>query len=305
MRSLSRRQFLHAGLAGAAAIATSGMRSAFAYVPSPEEVPHGVRPPQDPSVKVLHPRDRVPLSFIIDDSTCLVNMGAYCMPQFNSAWPQNPIYWRKWQDWPREIPDSFVREFGEFCLEQGVRGKYSIVPMPACVGWLDRELPGWSKKQLKESLQLVRDLMVPSWDITPEMVTHTRMIDLKTGRPIEPAGPATMENSWPPEKKSVDEMAAYIAYALQILKNAEIPCEAMTTPGGFGNKCKSELSLGARQAIGDVFAPEIPHYFKYIAEGKENTSPRLEHVEGIGTDSVKLIANVPAGTGDWFGGWDG
>lgn len=117
--------------------------------------------------------------------------------------------------------------------------------MPACVGWLDRELPGWSKKHLKESLQLVRDLMVPSWDITPEMVTHTRMIDLKTGRPIEPAGQNTMENAWPPEKKSVDEMAAYIAYALQILKNAEIPCEAMTTPGGFGNKSKSELAGGA------------------------------------------------------------
>ncbi|MEM7558584.1 MAG: hypothetical protein AAF394_05640, partial [Planctomycetota bacterium] len=28
------------------------------------------------------PRGRVPLSFIIDDSTCLVNMGKFCMPQF-------------------------------------------------------------------------------------------------------------------------------------------------------------------------------------------------------------------------------
>lgn len=289
----------------AAAAASLGLRSAFAYVPSPQEVPHGDRPVQDPAVKVLHPRDRVPLSFIIDDSTCLVNMGAYCMPQFNSAWPQNPHYWKPWRDWPREIPDSFVREFGEFCALEGVRGKYSIVPNPACVGWIDRELPGWSKKDLKASLQLVRDLMVPSWDITPEMVTHTRVLDIKTGQPIEPAGPATMENSWPPVKKSVDEMAAYLEYALQILKSAEIPCEAITTPGGFGNKSKSELSLGARQAIADVFAPEIPHYFKYIADGTESTSPRLEHVEGLGTDNVKLIANVPAGTGDWFGGWDG
>ena len=33
-------------------------------------------------VTVLNPRNRVPLSFIIDDSTCLVNMGHFCMPQF-------------------------------------------------------------------------------------------------------------------------------------------------------------------------------------------------------------------------------
>ncbi len=82
------------------------------------------------------------------------------------------------------FPDSFVREFGQWCAEQGVRGKYSIVPYPACVGWLDRELPGWSRRELQESLKLVRELMVPNWDIHPEMITHTRVIDLKTGRPM-------------------------------------------------------------------------------------------------------------------------
>ena len=268
-------------------------------------MPRGDRPPQDGSVEVLHPRGRVPLSFVIDDSTCLVNMGAYCMPQFNAAWPQNPAYWRKWKDWPREIPDAFVREFGEFCANQGVRGKYSLVPVPACVGWLDRELPGWSRKELRESLKLVRELMVPNWDITPEMVTHTRVIDIKTGRPVEPPGLATMENSYPAEKKSADELAAYMAYALTVLKNAEIPCEGITTPGGFGNKCKAELSLGARQAVTDVYGTEIPHYFKYISEGEQSTRPQLEHVEGADTDRPLLIVNVPAGTGDWFGGWDG
>jgi pimeloyl-ACP methyl ester carboxylesterase len=45
---------------------------------------------------------------------------------------------------PPEIPDAFVRRFGEWSAEAGVKGKYSVVPYPACVGWLDRELPGWS-----------------------------------------------------------------------------------------------------------------------------------------------------------------
>lgn len=302
----SRRDFLVAGAAVAAAgLVGSGGNWSFAGPPPASEVPAGKRPPQADTVQVLNPRDRVPLSFIIDDSTCLVNMGAFCMPQFKATWPQNPIYQKPWKQWPREIPDAFVREFGEFCADQGVRGKYSLVPYPACVGWLDRDLPGWSRKELQDSLKLMRELMVPSWDLTPEMITHTRAIDLKTGRPMDTFTAATMENSYPPEKKSADELAAYIAYALRILKNCDIPCQGVTTPGGFGNKCKSELSQAMGQALRDVNSVEIPHYFKYISEGKESTRPVLEHVEGLDTDHPTLTVNVPAGTGDWFGSWDG
>lgn len=254
--------------------------------------------------QVVHPRERVPLSFIIDDSTCLVNMGHFCMPQFAAAWPERDIYKKPWKDWPREIPDSFVREFGEWCADHGVKGKYSIVPYPACVGWLDRELPGWSRAELLDSLKLVRELMVPNWDIHPEMITHTRVIDLKTGRPLEAINAGTMENSYPQEKKSVDELAEYLAYALRVLKQCDLPCEGVTTPGGFGNMVKSELGLAAFQAVREVYGTEIPHYFKYVKSGDESTEPVLEHVSPNGT-GIDLIVNVPAGTGDWFGGWDG
>ena len=260
---------------------------------------------QAASVEVLLPRNRVPLSFVIDDSTCLVNMGHFCTPQFAEAWPKREEYQKPWRSWPREIPDEFVREFGQWCADQGVRGKYSIVPYPACVGWMDRELPGWSRKQLQDSLQLVRDLMIPNWDIHPEMITHTRVIDLKTGRPLEAINAGTMENSFPQEKKSVDELAAYLAYALRILKNCDLPCEGITTPGGFGNLVKSELSLAVDQAVRDVYQVDLPHYFKYVHTGDQSTEPVIENLRGVGTDDVRMTVNVPAGTGDWFGGWQG
>ncbi|RMG41513.1 MAG: hypothetical protein D6725_01320 [Planctomycetota bacterium] len=258
----------------------------------------------EPTVRILPPRNRVPVSFVIDDSTCLVNMGHFCMPQFAEAWPQRSIYRKPWKSWPREIPDAFVREFAEWCGEHGVKGKYSVVPYPACVGWLDRELPGWSRRELRASLKFVRDVMTPNWDIHPEMLTHTRVIDLETGRPLEPVGSATMENSYPQTKKSVDELAAYIAYALQILKNCELPCEGITTPGGFGNLQKSDLALAVRHAVTDVFAAEIPHYFKYVIGRGFDTWPKIEHLDMSG-DRPRLVVNVPAGTGDWFGNWDG
>ena len=261
---------------------------------------------QDPGVTVLNPRGRAPLSFIIDDSTCLVNLGHYCTPQFGAAFPEREVYKKDWKSWPREIPDAFVREFGEWCANHGVKGKYSIVPNPACVGWLDRELPGWSRRELKDSLKLVRELMVPNWDIHPEMITHTRVIDIRTGRPFPGVGAHNIENSWPQEKKSVDEIAAYLAYALQILKNCDLPCEGITTPGGMGNLVKSELSLAVQQAVRDVYQVDLPHYFKYVhARDDEDVQPIMEHLSGLGTNDVRATVNVPCATGDWFGGWQG
>lgn len=255
--------------------------------------------------EVTLPRDRVPLSFIVDDSTCLVNMGHFCMPQFATAWPNRKEYDQPWQSWPREIPDAFVCEFGEWSAEHGVKGKYSIVPYPACVGWLDRELPGWSRRQLNDSLKLVRELMLPNWDVHPEMITHTRVVDLKTGRPCESTTPAMYENWFPEKLISVDHMAEYLAYALRILRNCDLPCEGITTPGGFGNCMRPQLGLAVFDAVRDVFGAELPHYFKYVVDGDQSTEPRLEHVRDVDTEAPRVVVNVPAGTGDWFGGWEG
>lgn len=260
---------------------------------------------QKPPFQVELPRMRVPLSFIIDDSTSLVNMGRFCMPQFATAYPDREEYDRPWQSWPAEIPDDFLRRFANWCSEHEVRGKFSMVPYPACVGWLDREIPGWSRKQLSDSLKLVRESIVPNWDIHPEMITHTRVIDIKTGRPFDEINPGTMENSYPQVDKSVDELASYLAYALRILKNCDLPCEGITTPGGFGNKVKSKLPLAVFEAVRDVYGSELPHYFKYVSEGDESTEPKLEGLRDQDADQPSVTVNVPAGTGDWFGGWDG
>ena len=50
-----------------------------------------------------------------------------------------------------------------------------------------------------------------------------------------------------------------MAYALQILKNVDIPCEGITTPGGFGNQVLPELAQATLEACQDVFNAEIPH----------------------------------------------
>ena len=86
-------------------------------------------------------------------------------------------------------------------------------------------MPGWSRTELRASLKLVRDFMMPDWDIHPEMISHTRVIDIKTGRPLpqKPDGGYWMENGGWCAGKSADEIGDYVAYALQILKNVDLP----------------------------------------------------------------------------------
>jgi len=263
----------------------------------------GDRPGQGTGVEVLNPCGRVPLSFIIDDSTCLVNMAHFGIPQFAEVFPDR--YTQDWRQLPREIPDAFVRRFGQWCRAHGVKGKYSIVPYPACVGWMDRGLPGWSKRELTESLKLVREFMTPDWDIHPEMVSHTRVIDIKTGRPYPEPTEYFMENWRWTDGKSVDQLAAYMSYALRILKNVGLNCEGITTPGGFGNRVLPELSQATLEACRDVFKAEIPHYFRHLFTDDRSVAPRVEYASGLDGTNSKCVVSIIGCTGDWFGGWDG
>ncbi|MEM6690212.1 MAG: hypothetical protein AAF664_12335 [Planctomycetota bacterium] len=290
---MKRRQFLAGSITAAAAARVIAQNDVEA------------RSRETTTVNVLPPQGRLPASFVIDDSTCLVNMGHFCTPQFAECYPGRTAYQKAWQNWPREIPDDFVREFRDWCGENGVKGKYSIVPYPACVGWLDQELPGWSRQRLQSSLRLVRETMLSNWDIHPEMITHTRVIDLKTGRPMQAIHPGTMENSYPQSDVSVDHLASYLAYALRILKRCGLPCEGITTPGGFGNRVSSKLPFAVDQAVRDVFNIELPHYFKYIHSLEQGTEPIVEAIREAHDDKPLMTVNVPAGTGDWYGGWQG
>lgn len=293
-RALTRRTFLKGAMAGAAGLALGS--SALAQ-------PMGDRPAAITGVRVLNPRDRVPVSFIIDDSTCLVNLSHYCIPQFAEVFPDR--YQQDWRKLPMEIPDDFVRKFGEWCGERGIKGKYSVIPYPACVGWVDKEMPGWTRGQLEASLKLLREFMAPNWDFHPEMVTHTWVINPKTGRPYDERSPKFMENWEWSVGRSVDEMTEYLAFALKILKNAGLKCEGVTTPGGFGNRARESLAQGTFGAVRDVFGAEIPHYFRDLFTDDRSVAPLVQYARDLDTDDPKCVVSMLGCTGDWFGGWDG
>jgi hypothetical protein len=285
-----------------AALAAAAGKVNFQAAPAVAQ-DRGERPTQAADVTVLNPQNRVPVSFIIDDSTCLVNMAHFGIPHFATAWPDR--YKQDWRSLPREIPDAFVRKFGRWCREHDVKGKYSIVPYPACVGWLDRCLPGWSQKELDESLKLVREFMLPDWDIHPEMITHTWVINTKTGRPYPERTGYYIENAGWSQDKSADELTDYMSYALRILKNVGLPCEGITTPGGFGSRNRENLAKATLQSCRDVFNAEIPHYFRDLFTDDRSVAPLVQYASGLDGEDPKCAVSIIGCTGDWFGGWDG
>lgn len=259
----------------------------------------------DEQVSVLNPKDQVPISFIIDDSTPLVNLAYFGIPQFQEVFPND--YKQDWRKLPQEIPDDFVREFRDYCQQHGVKGKYSIVPYPACTGWVDRFIPGWSKKELQESLKLVRETMQPDWDIHPEMISHTRVIDIKTGRPFPQAHEQYMENWGWSQNKSADELGEYLAYALNVLKNADLSCEGVTTPGGFANLNKENLAQATLAAVREVYGGvDVAHYFRDLyTDPSESVAPQVKYPSDLHGNDPKCVVSVIGCTDDWFGGWDG
>lgn len=293
MDVLNRRQFV-----GSCAASLTGLMSA----PVLAQIP-GERPARDSAITVLNPANRIPVSLIIDDSTCLANLAHFAIPQFQEVFPDR--YLQPWKTLPREIPDDFVRKFMDWCGEHGLRGKYSVVPYPACVGWIDRDLPGWSRRELESSLELVRRQVVPHWDIHPEMVSHTWAIDTRTGRPYPERTEQFMENWGFSVRKSADELAEYLAFALTILRNVGLPCEGITTPGGFGNQVLAELAQATLESCRDVFSAEIPHYFRHLYTDERSVAPQVQYVRGLGSADPKCVVSIIGCTGDWFGGWDG
>ncbi len=254
--------------------------------------------------EVLNPRNRVPVSFIIDDSTALVNLAYYGIPQFGEVFPEN--YQQDWRALPREIPDSFVLEFLGWCAEQGVKGKYSMVPFPACTGWLHRFIPGWTKKELEASLKIVREQAMPDWDIHSEMISHTRVIDIRTGVPYPDPTPEYMENWEWSQTRTADELGEYIAYSLNVLKEAGFDCDGVTTPGGFGHRNIPNLARGTQMAVREVFGHRVAHFFRdVVTEPEKSVQPQIFHAENLDNEHASCSVHIIACTGDWFGGWDG
>jgi hypothetical protein len=249
---------------------------------------------------VCNPLLRTPLSLIIDDSCPVINKAHYWIQQRHD-WrlrhepDKPPAGWEKHYDkldrMPNTCPAAFAEQWGEWCVEQGIRGKFSMIPFPAGVGRIDRGFEGFPKSELRDWLRVTKDIIWRSFDLTPEMLTHTGVVDLKTWRLTE----AWEQYEWtdPPEELLTD----YITAAMQLLKNVGITCEGVTSPGSFGAKKESAYARAVLEAALRVHRNPQPFYFLRSSATEPPEVPLWHADKAAG----RAVASVIPCTNDWFG----
>ena len=256
-------------------------------------------------VRVCNPLCRTPLGLIIDDSCCVINMAYYWIDRRHrsrvkhapdskpSGWE---VHYDKLDQMPRAVPAAFAAEWGEWCGEQGIRGKFSMVPFPAGVGRIDKGFPGFPQREWKDWLRVTKEIIWKNFDLTPEMLTHTHVVDLDTWELTE----QWEQGEWvdPP----VDQLTEYIAAAMQLLKNVGIACDGVTSPGAYGKRKEVAYAKAVLDAAMQVNHNSRPFYFLNMEMEKPPEVPirHADKAQGI------AIASIIGCGGDWFGatGWD-
>jgi hypothetical protein len=256
-------------------------------------------------VTVCNPLLRTPVGLIIDDSCPVINKAYYWIQQRHdwrlqhapnsqpSGWE---VHYDKLDQMPNAIPAAFAAEWGEWCGEQGIRGKFSMVPFPAGVGRIDQGFPGFPPQELKDWLRVTKEIIWKNFDLTPEMLTHTHVVDLKTWKLTD----EWEQGEWvdPP----VDKLTEYITAAMQLLKNVGIACEGVTSPGAFGSRKEMAHARAVLDAALAVNHNPRPFYFMKMAMEEMPEVPIRHADKAQGT----AVASIVGCGGDWFGatGWD-
>ena len=245
---------------------------------------------------VRHALDRVPLAINIEDSTVLLNLNYFLL---RDRKPRNDRYSR-WEDMPVVHPESFAREFAEWCHAHGVRGKFSVVPCPAALGRIDEGLPLLSRAQMESWLAMCRDVITPVFDITPEMMTHTFVVDLETFRPLPSGIWESADWAVLPEDQE-DMLVDYVAAACRILDNVGLTPQGVSGPGGFGGRTLELLAkisgLGNRRVTGNP----TPYFLKrFLADGPVD-APVWHADREAGTAVGEVQVCTVAWTGPWTG----
>src|SRR5579871_6133141 len=147
-------------------------------------------------VRFNWPRLRRPIFFIVDDPAPCLNLAFY--EHYNKTHV-------------RDVPNTCTAAWADLVEEFGVRGKFSVLPVPAGIGRIDRPLPDMRPADQEEFLRIVRERVSPQMDICIEFLTHFLAWDLKRERPVD-----YMEKTIGPFTNR-DHLTDYFRYGLRII----------------------------------------------------------------------------------------
>jgi hypothetical protein len=228
----------------------------------------------------------IPITFIVDDSSPLIN----AVPQAGELRPApvGPSF-RSGQPVPPEALLDFLREFVAVIARWGIRGKFSVIPYPAALGKISEGWPGCDMRAIREWIGIVARDVTPLMDITPEMITHSRTLDLKTLTLLD-----ENERDWASHQTEAT-LTPYIATALRFLKEVGLEANGVTSPWNFGTEVEPDYQRAIRAAMKEVNGLGQTWYFLHIGtEGTEFLSRVVFH------DGDEWLVSICSQCGDFL-----
>jgi hypothetical protein len=221
------------------------------------------------------PSGKTPISLIIDDGS-----------------PVDPLFYEiPGYETPFLVPREFTRQVVETFEQFDLRGKFTVIPMPSCLGRIDQSLKRVSPNHLEGFLQLVRDRIAPRFDITPEFLTHMRAYDLKTGQYEH-----IYEDVWI-SQAPLEEIVEYFVLAFTILKNVGLTATGITSPWNSGIDVEKKYAQALAEAQWKMFGRKLTWYFLHsTGSGK----PRQCSIEYENPGRSQVVVSVPANADDIF-----
>ncbi len=217
---------------------------------------------------------KTPISWIIDDPAPIVSVYYEVMddPVTADGRPLVPTY-----------PNEALYEFCDIIEKYGIRGKFSVVPMPGNRGDIINGIEGGSKEELDAWLDCVKKRVIPAFSVGPEMLSHNKAVDLKTGEALP-----LNERDWASTQDRTT-LVPYISKALSLLKEAGLETIGVTSPWNFGIEVEDEYENSISLAVEQVTGSKKAWFFLRGLRDTPNAKPWIALEE-----DGRTLVSIPA-----------
>ncbi|MBI2194051.1 MAG: hypothetical protein HYU36_18915 [Planctomycetes bacterium] len=216
-------------------------------------------------------REGVPITLIIDDPAPLVNV--FWWHAADSQKTDHPTQ-QSGEPVARDVPTDFLEEFAEVIARWGVRGKFSVLPYPAGLGKISEGWPGADPSDLRRWNRIARERVMPFMDITPEILTHAKAVDIDTLSLL-----AENERDWASHQTAAT-LTPYIACALRLLNEVGLEATGVTSPWDFGREVEPDYRAAIRRAMKEVNRRGQTWYFLHTSSRGTEFLSQVVHREG-------------------------
>ncbi len=213
---------------------------------------------------------KVPMTLLVDDSCPLIHVLHYQMRDVQAGTPVTgdgrPLV--------DTVPNAFLDRFCDVVERNGIAGKFSIIPSPAGKGDVVRGIEGFDPALTRTWLDTVKKRLSGHFDFTPEILTHTRALDLETGKYLD-----LNESDWS-QTQDRRKLEPYLVNALSILKQAGIQPTGITSCWVFGQNVEAEYLASMAAALKQVFNLDFGWYYLHIWDAYPDTRPYIAYAKG-------------------------